>query len=226
MISSEELKTKTRTLGADLVGIAPANRLKNAPQGFKPTDIYADCKSVLVFAKRTPKTTLYAFNPATYTWVLDTMSWLIDQLTMQLTYWLEDKEVGVVPVPANDPYEHWDADQQYGRATLSMRHAGHLAGLGVLGKNTLLTNEQFGNMIEIGSVLLDTELEPDNIAVYDGCPADCRLCIDACTAKALDGETVNQKLCRPLSNVVNERGYTIKRCNTCRQVCPLALGIK
>ena len=226
MITSEELKTKARTLGADLVGVAPASRFKNAPQGFKPRDIYPDCKSVLVFAKRTPKTTLYAFNPAAYTWVQDTISWLIDQLTMQLTYWLEDKGVGVVPVPANDPYEHWDAEQQYGRATLSMRHAGHLAGLGVLGKNTLLMNEQFGNMIEIGAILLDVDLRQDPIVTQEACPADCRLCLDSCPVGALDGVTVNQKLCRPLSNCVNEKGYTIKRCNTCRQMCPLALGIK
>ena len=226
MITSKELKEKTISMGADLVGIAPPSRFKDAPQGFKPTDIYADCQSVVVFAKRSPKTTLHAFKPVPYTWVQDTMSLLIDQLTMQLTYWLEDKDMSVVPLPANDPYEFWDEKQQYGRASLSMRHSGYLSGLGVLGRNTLLINERFGNMIEIGSVLLDAVLEPDNIAEYKGCPRDCRLCIDACPAKALDGVTVNQKLCRPLSNVINKKGYTIKRCNTCRSICPLALGIK
>lgn len=38
-------------MGADLCGIAPIERFDNAPKGFKSTDIYEECKSVLVFAK-------------------------------------------------------------------------------------------------------------------------------------------------------------------------------
>jgi epoxyqueuosine reductase len=64
-----------------------------------------------------------------------------------------DKEgIKPVPVPSDDPYEHWEPERSYGRAILSMRHAGYLAGLGVLGKNTLLINKDFGNMIQIGAI--------------------------------------------------------------------------
>jgi len=41
-------------LGADLWGIAPEKRFLNAPEGFRPTDIYSNCQSVIVFAKRMP----------------------------------------------------------------------------------------------------------------------------------------------------------------------------
>jgi len=105
-----------------------------------------------------------------------------------------------------------------------MRHAGRLAGLGVLGRNTLLKNPRFGNMILIGAVLLDTELDADPVDTSEACPPDCRICLDACPAQALDGETVNQSLCRPLSNHVNERGFKTYKCSECRKACPDALG--
>jgi epoxyqueuosine reductase len=120
---------------------------------------------------------------------------------------------------------YWEPWRQYGRAVLSMRHAGDLAGLGVLGKNTLLINDKFGNMIQIGAVLTDIELEPDPIATYEGCLSDCRRCLDSCPQNALDGITVDRKLCRPISNHVNEKGYVLKKCNICRRICPHCLGL-
>ncbi len=72
-----------------------------------------------------------------------------------------------------------------------MRHSGYLAGLGVLGKNTLLINEKYGNMIQIGAVLVDIELEGDPLIEDALCPTNCNICIDSCPQKALDGKTVN-----------------------------------
>ena len=106
-----------------------------------------------------------------------------------------------------------------------MRHAGHLAGLGALGRNTLLVNRDFGNMIQIGAVLVDIELEGDPVQEFDPCPPGCALCIDACPKRALDGVTVNQTACREVACFENERGFIIKKCNVCRSICPNSLGI-
>jgi epoxyqueuosine reductase len=220
---SDQIKEKVRGLGADIVGIAPVGRFADAPQGFKPQDIFADARSVIVYAKRVPATTLAAQSPIPYTLVNSFMTNIVDNLSIELSLWLEDQGAGAVMIPSDDPYEHWEPERSYGRAILSLRHAGWLAGLGFLGRSTLLINEKYGNMIQLGAMLTDNELEPD--ALTDGvCPEDCRLCIENCPPSALDGKTVNQKLCRPISNHVNEKGFTIKKCNTCRSVCPLALG--
>jgi epoxyqueuosine reductase QueG len=149
----------------------------------------------------------------------------VDRIGMGLCLVLEEAGISAVPIPSTDPYEHWEPERQHGQGILSMRHAGHLAGLGVLGKNTLLINDRYGNMIKIGAVLTDIELEPDPIATYEGCLPDCRLCLDSCPQEALDGNTVNQKLCRPVSNFVSEKGYTLEKCNICRRVCPHCLGL-
>lgn len=50
--------------------------------------------------------------------------------------------------------------------------------------------------------------------------------VDSLGVKALDGVTVNQKLCRVLSNFVTERECVLKKCHSCRSVCPHVFGIR
>jgi epoxyqueuosine reductase len=222
-MESKEVKDAVLSLGADVVGVASVDRFHDAPRGFKPTDIYADARSVIVYGMRIPATSMFAASPVPYTFVNDCMKGVVDNLSLRLALWLEERGLGAVTIPSDDPYEHWEPERSYGRAILSLRHAGRLAGLGFLGRSTLLINEKYGSLLQIGAVLIDEDMDED-VIVDDECPARCRLCIDNCPARALDGKTVDQKLCRPLSNLKNLKGYTIKKCNVCRRVCPLALG--
>ena len=150
----------------------------------------------------------------------------VDALTLTLSRELEYLAVKNVPIPSDDPSEYWEPAGSYARGILSLRHAGQLAGLGVLGKNTLLINDKFGNMIHLGALLLNLELEADPIAGYEACKKDCQLCIRSCPKSALDGITVNQQACRTLSNYKNERGFILKKCWECRKVCPSYSGVK
>jgi epoxyqueuosine reductase QueG len=225
MINSKLVKDAVKALGADLCGVAPVERFAGAPNGFRPTDIWSVCRSVVVFAKKLPAQSLFADNCIPYTFVNTIITQEVDSLIIRVSLKLEELGIDNVPIPSDDPYLHWEADRSYGRAILSMKRAAHLAGLGVLGKNTLLINKDYGNMIQIGAVLVAAELEPDPIATYEACMADCILCLDSCPVQALDGVTVNQQLCRPLSNYKTEKGYILKKCYECRKVCPNALGI-
>lgn len=226
MINSEKLKEIILKMGADLCGVAPATRFKKAPKGFEPEDICKECKSVIVFAKKVPKGSLNISSCVPYTHVNNILTQEVDRLGVQISLKLEDMGIKAVPIPSDDPYEYWERDNSYGRAVLSMRHAAYLAGLGALGKNTLLINKDYGNMIQIGAVLVNIELEGDPLVEYEVCPPNCSICIDACPQGALDGKTVNQKLCRPLSNYKNEKGYILKKCNICRKVCPNNMGLQ
>jgi len=225
MIDSETVKKTAEKSGADLCGIAPVERFDGAPVGFRPQDIYPECKSVVVFAKKLPGASLFIGNCVPYTHVNSLITAEVDRMTLLISLELESLGIKNVLIPTDDPYEHWEPERMYGRAILSLRHAGWLAGLGVLGKNTLLMNRKYGNMIQIGAILADTELEPDVLVSYEGCPEDCTICLDVCPQNALGGTTVNQQLCRPHSNFITDKGYTLKLCNLCRSECPLALGI-
>jgi epoxyqueuosine reductase QueG len=225
-MNSDEIKSMVFSLGADLCGIAPANRFSSAPAGFHPVEIYRHCKSVLVFAKKLPAGSLYASSCIPYTFVNNVINEEVDQLTLNLSRRLETLGISSVPIPSDDPSEYWEPERTYARAILSLRHAGWLAGLGVLGKSTLLINAMFGNMIQLGALLLPEELESDPLAAYDACKNGCQLCIERCPQSALNGTTVNQQACRPKSTYRNERGFVLKKCWECRKVCPVHSGIK
>jgi epoxyqueuosine reductase QueG len=177
-----------------------------------------------VFAKRVPEEALFAESCIPYTHVNTLVTQEVDRLALTLSLHLEDRGIANVMVPSDDPYEHWDPAEHYGRAILSLRHAGYLAGLGKLGKNTLLINEKYGNMIQIGALLVAEALDQDEMADYEVCPEACSICLKSCPTNALDGTTVKQKACRPLSVYKTEKGYILKKCWECRKVCPNALG--
>ena len=223
-MNSKTIKNIAYELGADLCGIASVERFQDAPSGFSPLDIYSKCESVIVFAKRVPAGSLSAESCVPYTHASNMVTLEVDRIGVKFCLILEDSRVKTVPIPSDDPSEYWEAETQYARGVLSLRHAGYLAGLGVMGKNTLLVNEKYGNMIQMGAILVDIKLESDPIADFSVCRENCSLCMDKCPQKALDGETVNQKNCRTLSNFVTERGFVLKRCHLCRSVCPNVLG--
>jgi len=47
MINSQEVKEWIIKYGAELCGIAPVARFKDAPAGFHPRDIFPECKFLL-----------------------------------------------------------------------------------------------------------------------------------------------------------------------------------
>lgn len=223
---SNEIKEIAMSLGADLCGIASLNRFRNAPEGFHPLDIYPKCKSVIVFAKKVPIGSMSADSCIPYTFINEVVTKEVDRIGIDLCRALEDLGIECVPIPSDDPSEYWEPHNLYAKGILSLRHAGYFAGLGVLGKNTLLINEKYGNMIQIGAILVDIELKDDPLATYEACLEKCSLCVDSCPQKALDTITANQKLCREVSIVVNERGFVLKKCYSCRKVCPNSSGLK
>lgn len=225
-IEAAAIKQAAGQLGADLCGIAPVSRFSEAPAGFHPRDIFAGCESVIVVGARFPRSTLEAGSQAPYTLVRNVMVGKLDAIAFDLADRLEQEGVVAVPVPSADPYDHWDAERRHGRGILSLKHAAVLAGLGVMGRNTLLLNDRFGNMLWLGAVLVSAGLPGDPPAAYRGCPQGCTLCLDACPQQALDGRSIDQKRCRERSISVTEGGGWMLSCNTCRKACPLRTGIK
>ena len=225
MINSRTIKKSATRYGADICGVAPVTRFADAPEGFHPCDIYPDCKSVFVFASHFPLSTLQAKTNSPYTLVRNKTVEKADWISFNVSSELETEGVVSIPIPSADPYDYWDTVRTHGRGILSLKHAGVLAGLGVLGKNTLLMNEMFGNMLWLGAILVSIDLEPDRIASYEDCCAGCTLCIDSCPQHALNETTIDQKLCRQRSISHTPGGGWVLSCNICRKVCPYHAGL-
>ncbi|NQT26698.1 epoxyqueuosine reductase [candidate division KSB1 bacterium] len=226
MVDSTSIKSLAQQCGADLCGIASNHRFDHAPAGFHPTDIFPECQSIIVLAKGAIASTLQAASIVPYSHFNDVITQMHDELLYRFSLELETLGIRVMPVPVDDPYLFWDAEKREGRGILSLRHAGMLAGLGTLGRNTLLKNKDWGNMIRLRAVLVNILIQQDPITTEPACPSDCTLCLEACPSGALDGKTANQKKCRNHSQTTTARGFHIIQCNTCRKVCPQHLGDK
>ncbi|MBP2654708.1 MAG: queG 5 [Firmicutes bacterium] len=223
-ITANQIKDKAKLFGADLCGVAPVERFLDAPIGFQPTDVLKTCKSVVVFASRFPVSTLTS-TQASYTFVRNKMIEKLDSIAFNFSMELESYGICAVPVPSSEPYEYWDDERKHGQGILSLKHSAVRAGLGKLGKNTLLVNDKLGNMLWLGAVLVDIELEADKLADYEACLASCRVCLDSCPTQALDGTTISQKKCRSTMAKCTDGGGWVISCNICRKICPNHKGI-
>jgi epoxyqueuosine reductase len=226
MLSAKQIKATAIRLTADRCGIANVERFAEAPAGFRPADIFPTCRSVVTFLKIMPEGAILAESPVPYSHTADLLYAEVDRIGLELARALERAGSRAVPIPCDTPYLHWEAERTHGMAILSMRHAGWLSGLGVLGKNTLLMDRELGNLFTLGALLTDAALRPDPLVQDFRCPPKCRLCLDACPPGALDGVTVDQALCRKYSSLRTPRGFEIVICNRCRKACPLRRGVK
>jgi epoxyqueuosine reductase len=77
---------------------------------------------------------------------------------------------------------------------LSQKRMAQLAGLGPMGKNSLIINPEYGPWIRLQSILTDAPLVPDQESIQDLC-RDCTRCIDACPTGALTPYVVDPDRC-------------------------------
>lgn len=224
--AKDQIKDIILGFGADLCGIANINRFSDAPAGFHPKDIYPDCKSVIAFGIALPKGLMKVEPRLIYGHFNSESISEVDSIALKAAKGIEKLYGGyAIPLPSDVPYEYWDAEKKEGRGLISMKHAAVLAGLGSLGKSTLLLNDEFGNMVTFGAILTDLDLPSDPLA-ESICVEGCSLCIEKCPAKALDGKRADQAKCRPNTYGTNARGFETVDCNICRTVCPMRFGKK
>ncbi len=214
------IKDLARDLGADLCGIAPVERFRDAPAGFRPQDVFSQARSVVALAKRFPEGPFHSRSPIPYTSANDVILQETTRITTLLCATIEVMtDARATPVPS-EPYECWDAVNREGRGLLSLKHAAWLAGLGVITANSLLTNERYGNRLCLGAALLDVKLEGDPIADYSFDCEACMLCVNTCPVHAIHDRTVTQKLCRDNCEGKTAKGHSLYVCNACRRICP------
>lgn len=102
------------------------------------------------------------------------------------------------------------------------------AGLGFIGKNSLLINKKYGSQILLGEIITNYSTDYNTEFIEDLCK-DCSLCIEACPNKAINNDkTLNANLCSSYQNMINKGeieesirldGY-IYGCDICLKACP------
>ena len=244
---TDTLKERARGEGFDLVGVArsgparSANRLRRwlangmhghmawmattAEQRSDPAALLEGCRSVVAVAMsyRTSRPPSTDPPPATdrvwvsrYAWGRDYHRILKKRL-VRLGKWLADQRPGC----------GWRACVD--TAPILEREWAARAGLGWIGKNTMLLNRGFGSELFLGLLLTDLDLEPDEpTTAHCG---RCAACLDACPTGAFpEPGLLDARRCISYLTIEHHgdvpdelqprMGAMIAGCDLCNEVCP------
>jgi epoxyqueuosine reductase len=181
------VKEKALSAGADLVGIVSAKSVDSIPSHWVGWQVQ----------ENTVKTTYY-LKEAKSVIVLGYHTW-------------DDIHEVLMPKNGEIEYPAYIRMRLYARRVLRFlkkqgykaviypdllpqKQMAHLAGLGTIGKNTLIINPKYGPWIRLQSILTDAELVPDESFEKDLCN-NCESCIRSCPVSALAPFIVNPKKC-------------------------------
>jgi len=239
---TRKLKEKARNLGFELSGAAPATRPENyssfldwlqkgyaGEMGYlerrkeergNPQALLPGAKSVfcvgLSYNPRPQHYPLLEKHPIScYAWGRDYHEVLGEKLESLAAYLCGEL------VPGTRAKAYVDTGPVLERSYAAA------AGLGWIGKNTLLLNKTFGSFLFLGEILTDVELAPDE-PVENLCKT-CTACLDACPTQALEEPgllnavkcisylTLEHRSALPPGAALH--GY-LAGCDLCQTACP------
>jgi epoxyqueuosine reductase len=180
----------------------------------------AGAKSVIVVARnyysRGPEASKRAARVSRYAWGRDYHR-VLEKPLRRLARFVVDLEAGSVA------YQCIDSGPVMEKAWAER------AGIGWIGKNSLVLRRELGSYFFLGVVVTTARLEPDS-PIPDQC-GGCTLCIDACPTEAiLQPKVVDARRCISYHTIENRGevpddlaarfGDWVFGCDVCQDVCP------
>jgi epoxyqueuosine reductase QueG len=148
----------------------------------------------------------------------------LDNAAIRLMLYIEKLGKSAVYIPASQT-----VDSEGIRGLFSHKMAAFLAGLGGIGQNALFVSEKHGPALRLSTVLTDVPLQTGS-PIQNPC-TDCGICVQACPAGALTGETWHPGI--PREELVDAKKCSLHMkkayrsigrggvCGICMAVCPL-----
>jgi epoxyqueuosine reductase len=191
------VKKLLKDRGIPIMGSADEGALDaKAPEGFRPQDMLPGARSVLIFAKPlptavflTPKNMDNMFcTRAAYTYYQ-----LMDSIANTVCLMLENAGHLALPIPSYSPLRFHEGEP---RGLMSLKHAAAEAGIGHIGRDTLLIHKEAGNVLRLGGLVTTMEWPFENNASAPGiCAENCDRCIEACPVGALKDGSIDKIRC-------------------------------
>jgi epoxyqueuosine reductase QueG len=179
--------------GADYFGVSPAARLKNLPDGHRPTDLLPNAQSVIVLGMRIPQGVITAHRQAfegkrnqifSFTaYGVRKINDMLSTAAFRVTTAIE-KQTGQIamPIPVGEPH-----DEELYMGVLSNRYAAVCAGLAQFVYSGFAATKQDGPRVRWVSVVTEALLPYDPVDTGPRLcdPAACRVCTDVCPVQTL-----------------------------------------
>jgi epoxyqueuosine reductase len=178
---TKEIKKKATGLGADLVGVADVEPLKQLK--LNPADLLDGFVTALSIGVRLPQSVFEQITDhptPLYSNVYQTANRMLDEIAFRTAMVLERDGWKCVPIPASQVL---DRKRWYG--AISHKAVSRMAGLGWQGKSLLLVTPRYGPRIRLATVLTNAPLTIDG-PVKNRC-GKCTRCRDACPVGAIKG---------------------------------------
>jgi len=137
---------------------------------------------------------------------------LLDQLALQTVEDVQRRGFNALPIPASQVLD-WDGLSSHA----SHRAIARLAGLGWIGRSSLLVNPQYGSRVRYVSILTDMPLVADS-PITGGC-GGCRACVDACPAGAIGMDRFDVDACHQLLKHFGKTLHVSLICGVCLRAC-------
>ena len=222
--ASAAVQRSISNLDVDAVGIASMDSLKGTMLAEAALRLLPETNSIVVLAMEVYPEILDLSRPgrmmgvASFDDLLDRhVEFLCGRLTKtayDIAKFSRSHGLKALPLPASG----CPLDMRFYEAVFSYKHAAQAAGVGYIGRSSLLITPDFGPRVRLSCCLTEAVLEPQTTLTADGCQS-CRICIDNCPAQALDrppgGEPyiINKFACASFQNASGG-------CSECVRLCP------
>jgi len=224
-MTAQELKAAAKGFGADLVGIASIDVLRDLPKEINPLSIHSRARSVIVLGRKVLRGALRGYeqgNELDIAYPEFGLYSLEDNFLSKTTYdvsiWMERHGFEAVPLfayevdkqPVGVPVA---PDKPAPNVILQYRLLAQAAGLGETGLNGLFLTPEFGPRQRFAMLVSDADLEADKPFKPRICD-DCGACAKGCPLAALDAAAG-----KPFGLAGHERTVAARdnnRCLRCR----------
>ena len=217
-MNSAEIKAAARSLGADLVGIAPVARFNGMPENSDPRTFAPGTRSVIAIGYRILRGSLRGVEEGTsfhntygFFGSAQMEKMYMSRIVYDLCCMIENTGAEAVPVLSNRYTEKGFAPDYKAYA--------HAAGLGSTGKGGFFLTPEYGHRQRFGFIFTTLELDGDDVIECDFCK-DCNACQKACPLGAYKSDgSVDLTLCKICRNGAFERPGSCDRIDRYAAAC-------
>jgi epoxyqueuosine reductase QueG len=184
---ADQIRQLAGEAGIPVIGFGPASAMAAEAAGRRPEDLLPGAAGLVCFGFPVPKG-VYGTPAHTLeiVWRSQNLTYRrLDTLSLRIAALLEAAGERAVPIYGCQPMSLNQRGQVVGY--LNQIEMGQVTGIGVRGKNGLLLHSHYGSRLMLGGVVTTADLPQWRTPELDerNCPADCRICAEACPVGAI-----------------------------------------